>query len=125
MTDPRDEPTMPSTPASPDDPAGSASPAPRPRVRRQRKFALPEHHHEEEVVDRIEAFLEGPSVRRRRTRSQRYHRRRPMALATGQEWAEALRYEAARSARYGRPMAILVVELLLDDATTSPDGLAA
>lgn len=114
MTEARDE----TTPPAPE----TAQPAP--RVRRQRKFSLPEHHHEEETGDRIEAFLEGPPVRRRRVRSHRYHRRRPIALDTDQEWQYALRIEAARSARYGRPMAILVVDFDADATTAGPDGLA-
>ena len=127
MTDARDEPTPPSAPASP--PSTAATPDSTPsattrRVRRQPKFALPDHHHEEEAGDRIEAFLEGPPVRRRRSRSHRYHRRRSIAFATDLEWAGTLRYEAARSARYGRSMAILVVELGADEATAGPDGLA-
>ncbi len=127
MTDARDEPTLPSSPATP--PPTSATPTrtpptSNPRVRRQPKFALPDHHHDEEAGDRIEAFLEGPPARRRRTRSHRYHRRRAIAFATDREWAGTLRYEAARSARYGRAMAILVIELDHDDTTAGPDGLA-
>jgi hypothetical protein len=125
MTDARDQPTTPSAPPASDAPTPSDGAAARPaRTRRSRKFALPEHHHEEEVVDRIEAFLEGPPVRRRRSRSHRYHRRLPIALATDQEWAGTLRYESARSSRYGRSMAILVVELTSDETTAGPDGLA-
>lgn len=130
MTEARDE-TTPPTPetaptAAPETPAPETAPtaAPAPRVRRQRKFSLPEHHHDEVVGDRIEAFLEGPPVRRRRVRSHRYHRRRPIALDTDQEWQYALRVEAARSTRYGRPMSILVVDLDADATTAGPDGLA-
>jgi len=111
MTDARDEPTQSSPPSVV-------------RSRRPRKFVLPDHHHEEAVVERIEAFLEGPPVRRRRSRSQRYHRRPPIALATDEEWTASLRYEAARSARYGRSMAVLLVELAIEDGTAGPDGLA-
>jgi hypothetical protein len=120
MTDARDEPIPPSSPSVPS-PSTSAPGTPAetrsPRVRRQPKFALPDHHHEEEAGDRIEAFLEGPPTRRRRSRSHRYHRRRSIAFATDQEWSSTLRYEAARSARYGRALAVLVVELTTGAAT--------
>jgi hypothetical protein len=101
----------------------SPNPAPTRRTRRQPKFTLPEHHHDEETEEKIEAFLDGPQVRRRR-RSHRYNRRRSIALDTEFEWSGALRHETARSARYGRSMAILVVELAVDAATAGPDGLA-
>jgi hypothetical protein len=101
----------------------SPTPPPTPRVRRKPKFTLPDHHHEEEAAERIEAFLDGPQVRRRR-RSHRYHRRHAIALDTDVEWSGALRHEAARSARYGRSMAILVVDLTVSASTAGPDGLA-
>lgn len=132
MTDARDEPSPPPSPSVPtpgtedQGPLGPAKPASirSTRARRQPKFALPDHHHEEETGDRIEAFLEGPPTRRRRSRSHRYHRRRSIAFATDREWSSTLRYEAARSARYGRALAILVVELTADAATGGPDLLA-
>ncbi len=105
-------------------PAPAVRPAAAPRVRRSPKFTLPEHHHEEEAADRIEAFLDGPQVRRRRTRSHRYHRRPSMALDSSAEWAQALRHEGARQARYGRALAILVVDLTVDATTAGSDGLA-
>ena len=97
---------------------------PKPRVRRQPKFTLPEHHHEEETGDKIEAYLDGPQIRRRRPRPNRYQRRHSLALDTGSEWTDALRRERARQNRYGRSMAILVVELGADATTAGPDGLA-
>jgi hypothetical protein len=128
VTDARDEPGTPAPPPAPAGPPAAGPPAPASvrtgRVRRQPKFALPEHHDEEEAGARIEAFLEGPPVRRRRTRSHRYHRRAAIALATDHEWATSLRYEAARSTRYGRTMSILVVELVPSDTSAGPDGLA-
>lgn len=105
------------------DKSTSRTPPSTPRVRRQPKFTLPDHHHDEETGEKIEAFLDGPQVRRRR-RSHRYQRRRSIALDTDVEWSGALRHEAARSARYGRSMAILVVELAVDASTAGSDGLA-
>jgi hypothetical protein len=110
MTEARDD-----TPTPPPDRA--------PRARRTPKFSLPEHH-EEENGAQIEAFLDGPHARRRRPRSHRFHRRVVLALDTAHEWAGALRHEAARSTRYGRAMAILVVDLSTDLDTAGPDGVA-
>ena len=106
-----------------DEPAPPAPKAPT-RARRTPKFSLPDHHHDEQAGDKIEAFLDGPHQRRRRSRSQRHSRMRAIALVTDREWSGALRYEAARSTRYGRPMAILLVDLTADAATAGPDGLA-
>jgi hypothetical protein len=83
---------------------------------RRPRFALPAEHHDERVSERIEAFLEGPTRARRRARpasSAATARvpRRPIPLDTRPDWDAALRFEDARSARYGRPCAILVVEL--------------
>jgi hypothetical protein len=103
----------------PDHPAGSPPP-PRPNARsaRRPRFVLPDDHHDERAGERIEAFLEGPPVRARRTRRSRHLRadglrpvRRAVPLDTRTDWDIALRHEDARVARYGRPAAILAVRL--------------
>lgn len=68
------------------------------------------------MSERIEAFLEGPTRARRRSRPAGQAQpvrvpRRPVPLDTRPDWDAALRLEDARSARYGRPCAVLVVEL--------------
>jgi GGDEF domain-containing protein len=84
-----------------------------PRPRRTRKFALPEHHFDEQGArtdERIEAFLtKRPTRRRRPTPSTRV--RRPIELETRPDWLLALRHEAARQERYGRPASVLFIEL--------------
>jgi GGDEF domain-containing protein len=75
---------------------------------------LPEHHHDERGDQRtaghIEAFLEGRVTWSRPPRAAG-HERRPLVLDTRQDWATALRHEAARHARYGRPASILLLGL--------------
>ena len=85
-----------------------------PRPRRTRKFALPEHHYDERTGDRtderIEAFItKRPTRRRRPAPSTRV--RRPIELETRPDWLTALRHEAARQERYGRPASVLFIEL--------------
>ena len=85
-----------------------------PRTRRSRKFALPEHHHDERDGDRtdegIEAFLtKRPARRLRPMPATRV--RRPIELETRPDWLIALRHEAARQERYGRPASVLFIEL--------------
>ena len=91
-----------------------------PRPKRTRKFVLPEEDHDERTTTRIEAFIEGPPQLRQRRQGPVIERvRRPVELDTRQDWLTAFRYEAARHARYGRPAAVLLVELprgLADDA---------
>lgn len=77
---------------------------------------LPEHHHDERGDQRtaghIEAFLDGPASRRRpRPPRAEGRERRPLVLDTRQDWAAALRHEAARHARYGRPASVLLLGL--------------
>ena len=100
----------------PETPDSDDLPAPRratPRARRAR-FALPADHHDDRVSERIEAFLEGPSRRRRAgdaTPAPAPTPRRSIPLDTRTDWEVALRHEDARTARYGRPCAVLVVEV--------------
>ncbi len=105
---------------------GTPKPSPRPtsKARRPRKFSLPDHHHEEASNAGISAFLDGPRGRRRRPRSERYHRRQILALDAPHEWSATLEHEAARQARYGRAMAILVVELADGGEASVPDAVA-
>jgi hypothetical protein len=95
----------------PADPAVPSTPA---RPRRPRKFVLPEHHHDERSDQRtaghIEAFIEGPIHRPRPPRAVG-RERRPLVLDTRLDWATALRYEAARHARYGRAASVLLLAL--------------
>jgi hypothetical protein len=86
------------------------------KPRRTRKFTLPEHPHDERHVDRtdehIEAFL---TTRPRRRRPRQGDRpRRPVELDTRPDWLLALRHETARQERYGRPAAVLLIELAPD-----------
>ena len=89
------------------------TPPPKPRPRRTRKFALPEHHFDEQgdrTDERIEAFLtKRPTRRRRPAPSNRV--RRPIELETRPDWLRALRQEAARQERYGRPASVIFIEL--------------
>jgi len=96
----------------PDDTHPTTPPKP-PRPRRTRKFALPEHHFEEQgdrTDEGIEAFLtKRPTRRRRPAPSNRV--RHPIELETRPDWLMALRREAARQERYGRPASVLIIEL--------------
>ena len=107
-------------PDAPDDslpPPPSASRS----ARRPRKFSLPDHHHEEAAGEKIEAFIDGPPTRRRRARP---HRRRPLDVETRLDWTAALRREAARQARYGRPTTVLVIDLIVGSTPIDPDRFA-
>jgi GGDEF domain-containing protein len=85
------------------------------RPRRTRKFALPDHHYDERHGDRtderIEAFLTTRPTRRRRP-APSTRMRRPIELETRPDWLTALRHEAARQERYGRPASVLFIELV-------------
>ena len=88
---------------------------------------LPEHHHDERsserADERIEAFLTtSASPRRRRRNTNRI--RRPVELDTRPDWTAAVRHEAARHDRYGRPASILLIELPDCPATEGLDRLA-
>jgi hypothetical protein len=109
---------------------------PKPRRRRTTRFVLPDHHHDELADERsaehIEAFIEGlgatterkttgraRSRRRRDTRDRRY-----LEFDSGDDWEAAVRQEAARSARYGRPTSVLLVEPRDDHAIRSDERTA-
>jgi GGDEF domain-containing protein len=99
VSDPLDDPTPPSA-------------APRSAPKRARKFVLPDAHHDERTATRIEAFIDGPPELRLRRQGPFVERERnPVELDTRTDWFDALRHEAARHARYGRPASVLVVEL--------------
>jgi GGDEF domain-containing protein len=111
---------------------------------RARRFALPDLK-DERGGESIEAFLEGPKVRRHRPKVRAVAltsdgptnvarpladehssvRARPsMDLRTipGRlEWNAALERESARAARYGRPAAVAIVELRPDRANLAID----
>lgn len=81
-------------------------------TRRTRKFTLPEHHHQERTREKITAFLDGPT--RRRRPSGRRTRRPPIEFESVVSFVAGLRREAARQARYGRPTAVLVMAVVTD-----------
>jgi diguanylate cyclase with GGDEF domain len=105
---------VPDPDATTPDSADPTPPAKPPRQRRTRKFTLPDHHHDEGQDDRtdehIEAFLTTRTRRRRPKPSGRV--RRPIELDTRPDWMTALRHETARQERYGRPAAVLLIELV-------------
>lgn len=108
--------------ASADDPK---PPAAAPKPKRIRKFVLPDAHHDERTATRIEAFLEGPAESRQRRRGPHIEReRRPVELDTRTDWLNAFRYEAARHARYGRPAAVLLIELPAGQGEVAFDRMA-
>lgn len=75
---------------------------------------LPEHHHatvDDRTAEHIEAFLEGPANPPRNGAPHADRVRRPLELETRQDWNAALRFEAARHARYGRPVSVLLIGL--------------
>lgn len=113
MPDPSDDPAPPSTPKRP---------------RRARKFVLPEHHHDEQEGERadehIEAFLAPPIAPRRRRHKPTGRTRRPVELDTRPDWTAALRHEAARHARYGRPASVLLIELTGRPVSAAVDRIA-
>ena len=114
---------------------------------RPRRFALPALD-DERTEESIEAFLEGPEVRRHRPVAKRWNRQgadSPGADATGAdaavaaprrapatdlrsipgrlEWTTAIERESTRAARYRRPAAVAIVELLVDRPTPSNEAV--
>lgn len=93
---------------------------------RARRFALPDLE-DERTGESIEAFLEGPEVRRGRPAPRpaigvALPRQSPGDLRTlpGRlEWNAAMERESMRSVRYGRPAAVAIVELKPDRAGQS------
>jgi hypothetical protein len=86
---------------------------------RARRFALPDLA-DQRTEDAIEAFLEGPEIRRGRPAARASFDRalapaRPsvdLRTTPGRlEWTAALDRESARAARYGRPASVAIVEL--------------
>ena len=103
---------MPDQPRKPQSPRRAAD-----RSGRRPRFVLPDEHHthDERVSEHIEAFLEGPPrTRRSKPKQQRPDLPRPrrvIPLDTRADWNIALRNEEARTVRYGRPTAVLIVEI--------------
>jgi GGDEF domain-containing protein len=93
---------------------------------RARRFALP-NLVDERAGEAIEAFLEGPDVRRARAASRPDRARsaapRPAtdlgSIPGRLEWNAALGRESLRAARYGRPAAVAIVELKADRSDQS------
>jgi diguanylate cyclase (GGDEF)-like protein len=88
--------------------------AARPTDRRPRRFVLPDHG-DERAGEKIEEFLSGPGPRHDRVadgdRSRAGAEDPLIALDTRVSWNDALRREGARLARYGRPAAVVIVDL--------------
>lgn len=119
---------LPSRPFSPNPEALATS-----ESTRARRFALPDLE-DERTGESIEAFLEGPDVRRSRPLARVTDvalidpdapsamrvpaRARPSpelrTLPGRLDWYAALARESVRAARYGRPAAVLIVELIPD-----------
>jgi GGDEF domain-containing protein len=80
--------------------------------RRTRRFVLPETHHDERTDARIEAFVHGSArARQRAAATGGGATQAPHELDTRADWAAAFRHEASRHARYGRPAAVLLLEI--------------
>jgi hypothetical protein len=105
-------PTVPDQPRKPQPPRRATD-----RSGRRPRFVLPDDHHalDDRVSEHIEAFLEGPPrTRRSKAKQHRPDLRRPrrvIPLDTRADWNVALRNEEARMLRYGRPVAVLIVEI--------------
>ncbi len=107
-----DLPTVPDQPRKPKPPRRAAD-----RSGRRPRFVLPDDHHapDDRVSEHIEAFLEGPPrTRRSKAKQPPVDLRRPrrvIPLDTRADWNVALRSEEARVLRYGRPAAVLIVDI--------------
>jgi hypothetical protein len=105
-------PTVPDQPRKPQPPRRAAD-----RSGRRPRFVLPDDQlaHDDRVSEHIEAFIEGPPrTRRSKPRQHRPDLRRPrrvIPLDTRADWNVALRNEEARMIRYGRPAAVLIVDV--------------
>jgi GGDEF domain-containing protein len=109
------------------------SPEPTPKAtsprRRTRRFVLPDNHHDERTDARIEAFLHGSARGRGRGSGAAAAGSAPEVAArqeldTRADWAAAFRHEASRHARYGRPAAVLLLEIGRTPDTRSADSYA-
>lgn len=89
--------------------------------RRTRRFVLPDTHHDERTDARIEAFVHGSArARQRAAAAPGVAPQPPRELDTRADWSAAFRHEASRHARYGRPAAVLLLEI-----GRTPDSRAA
>ena len=95
------------------------------RSRRPRRFVV-RHADDQRVTEKIEQFLSGPRTRSRTggRRSVASSGRADPPLDTRTDFAAALRREAARSERYGRPATVVAVEFALDEPTPIGAGAA-
>lgn len=86
--------------------------------RRPRRFVVRDAD-DHRATEKIEEFLSGPRTRQRTgTRRTSDPATRETALDTRTDFAAAVRREAARTERYGRPATVLAVEF----GYASPDG---
>lgn len=132
--------------AAPKPAAAPRAPRARPKGR-GRRFALPDMAADRRAEESIEAFLEGPELRRHKPAPKRRRRKaatqgqgsgphslqvseRPFAIMPRPstdirtlpgrlEWNAALERESLRALRYGRPAAVAIVELV-GERPTSP-----
>lgn len=84
------------------------------RRRRARRFVLPDAVHDERTTERIIAFVEGNAgtgIRASKAHIRRERPRSSKSLDTRQDWMTAFQLEVARHARYGRPVAVVLLEL--------------
>ncbi len=109
------------------DPAALPTPTPpstASRPRRTRRFVLPEHHHDERATERIEAFIDGSTAPARRPPPDRRLGTGPIKLDTRPDWQAAVKAEAARHLRYGRPASILLFGLAGRPSAAAIDRIA-
>jgi GGDEF domain-containing protein len=111
--------------------------APKParsKSKRARRFVMPAHHPDDRTAERIEAFFDGSGLATagaagriepdasppeanvasgavRRTRGTMPVRTLLDGFDTRADWLTALRQESARVVRYGRPAAVVIVDL--------------
>jgi hypothetical protein len=105
------------------EPADPSTPPTASRPRRTR-FVLPEHHHDERATEHIEAFLDGPTAASRHRPVDGDRKARPLKLDTRPDWSAALRLEAARHVRYGRPASVVILALARRPNAAAVDRVA-
>src|SRR5258705_3570984 len=90
--------------------------AERPVARRARRFVVRDAE-DHLATEKIEEFLTGPRTRARPRGPRSIETNKPVAIAdldTRTDFVAALRHEALRTERYGRPATIVWVEVDLD-----------
>ena len=98
--------------------------ADRPAARRARRFVVRDAE-DHRTTEKIEEFLTGPRTRARPRGPRSVEANKPAAIAdldTRTDFVAALRREALRTERYGRPATIVGVEFELDAGVAGPSG---